>query len=622
MTQTEHQRLHRAPLRPPGLFLLAALLSLAAVAVHAQGTSPAEGGERVLGKAGSLYIPEKEFIERFELLPGLYRRGNRLDEEKLTVMYSLIAEKLLAQEAEARGIDRDTAAMEGMRWLTDMIARDELYREEVAGRVEVNGKEVREGMQEAVRKLLVRYLFFPRREDADRVASDLGGALFDSLQLDTSIASLMDTVTIVWGAAEPSVERAAFSLRRGVSSPVITSSKGFLILELVDEEPNRFYADMQVSVLRERVTDRLRLIKEQARMEEYLGKFLPGKTGYAEGKALKELAIAVSPELVPSQPDSTIVLPRSSAEQLLSRLRGHLDDTCLVAGTKVYSVRAVAGMLLESDFSSPATDPLKVAAEINGRCEVWVRQALLAQEAIRRGLQDRPQVQAQLKEWREAYLAQLMRARVQDSIVVSDVDVYKFRELNGKPLPTPQVRVRTLTTSTPEQMREVLADLSRGAGFRDVVSKYSTVAQERSTGGESGWFAVTQNPPIGELSAQMEPGQIYGPIPWHEGLLLFQLVARRDSSVADTSVAASKRQSAAELKRLLKKQALDRFIAQAASRRGFSIFEDRLVALKVSPVPMMSFRVIGFGGRLFAAPMLPRLYDWVTMPELMKSLAP
>ena len=63
----------------------------------------------VLGRAGDLSITEREFRERFQLSPGLHRQGaNRLDTAKLEFLHSMIAEKVLSQEALARGLDADS----------------------------------------------------------------------------------------------------------------------------------------------------------------------------------------------------------------------------------------------------------------------------------------------------------------------------------------------------------------------------------------------------------------------------------------------------------------------------------------------------------------------------------
>ena len=58
---------------------------------------------------------------------------------------------------------------------------------------------------------------------------------------------------------------------------------------------------------------------------------------------------------------------------------------------------------------------------------------------------------------------------------------------------------------------------------------------------------------------------------------------------------------------------MDLFLAQVGEKRGFDVFQDRLARIKVTPIPMMSFRILGFGGRMFAMPFVDRQIDWINV---------
>ncbi len=603
--------------------ILLAIILTAPLPGNAQEPTVNPSKDRVLGKAGNIFITEDEFVRRFELLPGLYRRkGKGLEEEKVMEMYSLIAEKLLAQEAEAQGMGGDSAAIEGLDHLRDLLARDELYREEIAGKVRLGPNEIQQGLRNSVRKLSLRYLFFPNKEDAEFVASQLPGKDLRTFEVDSTISSMKDTVTIEWGKAEPEIEAAAYSLKKGEVSPVIESTKGFVILQLVSEAPDALYMGMQPSVRRERVMSHIRLVKEEARLREFLAGFLPGQTGYAVGPMIKKVAMAAGKELTAAEGDSLYSLPLAAKETLYKDLQQSLGDTFMVAGSRTFTVRNLIDMLVEKGFTCTSNRPLDVAAALNGQCRVWVQQELLAQEAVRRGMDRRQDVQSQMREWREAYLAQRMRAKVESGINVDDAEVYRYLQRYGDPLPTPRVQVRQLTTSSLEQMRQAMADLERGMPLAQVVQMFSRDPLERAKGGLSDYFPITDRPPVGELASQMAPGQLYGPVPTKDGVILFQLVARQDSVAKNSTLLERKKQTAEDLRRMLERDTVEKFIAGVAAKRGFSIFGDRLRALKVSPIPMMAFRVLGFGGRLFAAPMLPRLFGWVTKEVPKPSIVP
>ena len=596
--------------------VLAYALALFLFLAGGGGTTRGQGSEGtsdpVVARAGKRFISEEEFVRRFEFIPGLYRHiPGRMNEEKLIVMYSLIAEKLMAQEAEMRGIDQDSATVRGIQTLTGLLARDELYRREIARPVEVTAEELRRGITNSLRKLFVTYLVFRNEEDARFVDSQLGKKTLLTYGVDSSMQALKDTSTILWGMAERPMEEAAFALNVGGRSPVTVTSQGFLILELTREERNQEYGRMAPAVRTERVARKIRLRKEEARLTAFMNDFLPGQTGYARPRSIKTLAIALAPQLV--QNDSTHTIDQEALGKILERLRPGLDDTVMVAGTRIWRVRDVVARLFQSGFTFTTKDPLGIANRLTAECRIWVEQELLAQEALRRGLDRTPEVQRQLRQWNDSYLAQLMRVRIEDSVAVSDADVYGYLEKYGQPLPTPRVQVRELLTRSIDDMQRAITDLGTQVPFEEVVRRYSSDPLLRDRGGLTDFFKISEHPPVGEIAGQMAIGDMYGPFRVSGGMLLFQLIDRRDSVSGDTSLVLRKREAAGELLRLKRKSVLEQFIARSAATNGFTVFEDRLRALKVSPVPMMAFRVLGFGGRMFAAPMLPSLYEWINV---------
>jgi hypothetical protein len=123
--------------------------------------------ESVLAKAGNLYITEREFLERFELLPNQFRnRLANIEESKLLFLYSLVAEKLLAQEAETRHLDQDSLFQQAIIQVKKNLVRDQLYREQIRERVKVSRTEVQKAIVDAKRQLFLSYLYFEDSTDA------------------------------------------------------------------------------------------------------------------------------------------------------------------------------------------------------------------------------------------------------------------------------------------------------------------------------------------------------------------------------------------------------------------------------------------------------------------------
>ena len=194
----------------------------------------------IIARAGHAFISEREFVERFELTPGLYRhRKPQLEAEKLEMLYSMVAEKLLAQEASARSLDTTALYRSALADLTHLLVRDELYRQEVRARVQIAPAEIRQGVLRSRERRLVRFLFFEREDDARFIRGQLRTPVdLDRLTLDPTMHAMKDTATVHWGDADEAIEQAAYALDRTSLSPVVRAGDGCYILRLISVVPD------------------------------------------------------------------------------------------------------------------------------------------------------------------------------------------------------------------------------------------------------------------------------------------------------------------------------------------------------------------------------------------------
>lgn len=581
--------------------------------------------EKYLGSAGNMYISEREFLERFEMLPALHRHIKpKLMEAKLELMYSLIAEKLLAQEAESRKLDQDSVFKGALLHLRKLLARDELYREEVSQKVSLSAEEIAAGTSMAQVELRVSYIFFPRREDADFVRERIHTPRdFEAIRIDSSMDHLRDTVTIVWGEADPPIERAAYALRKGAVSPVVEAGQGFYILRLDHRQLGGPYASMQPEVLRDRVVKQLRIVKEREAILRIVPDLLSGKPGYAKPGPFELLSKALVKVFREHGGDSLTFVDAGMVDQITEECHESLDDTFAVAGSQVWSVRDMIQMLYSKQFRASRARAHAIPFLLNANVSDWVQQELLGQVALDRRLDTVPAVQKQMEMWTQSYLAAEMKEYVHQHTTLSDAEVWSYLKSKEKDIPVPTVQLRELRTRTVDEMGQALADLERGKPFPDVIRKWSVDPEARETEGLLPAFPVTERPPLGAIAMQMDVGQRYGPIQTHNGEVYFELVAKHERPLQeDTSLAGKFARGSKELRRMKERRALDLVLSKAGKLRGYTIYSDRLEKLEVTPIPMMTYRILGFGGRIFAVPFVDPLIDWMGIEPPERDLFP
>jgi parvulin-like peptidyl-prolyl isomerase len=192
--------------------------------------------------------------------------------------------------------------------------------------------------------------------------------------------------------------------------------------------------------------------------------------------------------------------------------------------------------------------------------------------------------------------------------------VYSYLKQKDPATKVPQVQIRELRTSSLDEMDDALRALEGGMPFETVVEKWSNDGEARKRKGLSEFFPITERPPIGEIASHMDIGQRYGPVRMNDGVLVFELVAKRDAVLpSDTSSASGMEKAAGEVLAMKQRRTLDLFLAQLGGRYGYTIYQDRLLRIPVTPVPMMTFRILGFGGRMFAVPFVEKQLDWLNI---------
>ncbi len=576
--------------------------------------APAQPSGAIIAKVGNTFISEQEFLERFELMPWLNRgRKAELEQSKQEVLYSMIAEKLLTQEALESKMDEDSLYQVLMLEVRKLLARDRLYRDEVSSRVTVSDEEVQQGSQRALRQILLSFIYCTTESDARFVRSLLRDAgEFDRLEFDTTLVVMRDTATVVWGSGDSLIEETAYRLRPGEVSDVLPAGEGYYILKLDQVSPNAYYASMAPDVLQERVRSVIRSRKERKRLEEFVGTTLTGATGYSVPRSFRMLEKALHTVLGREQ-DSLVSLTVEGLAEVKEICRPMLQDTFAVAGDRFWSIAEGADRLCTKGFTVPRERLNSLPRRLNEEVRSWVEQELLSQEALRRGLDRRPDTENEIRQWGDFYLATFMKARIQGRVSVTPEETSAYLESSGDTLKVPLLQIRELRTESVDDMRGAIEDLQRGDSFEDVVVRWSRDPERSSRRGLSPFFRAFERPPIGEIASRLHIGEQYGPIRTGDGVVLFELVARKDPENRDTSYAMRLDMARNAVLKIKQKQLLDLFLAQSAEQRGFTVYQDRLSLLKVSPIPMVTFRYIGFGGRIFAVPYLEKQVDWLNV---------
>ena len=157
-----------------------------------------------------------------------------------------------------------------------------------------------------------------------------------------------------------------------------------------------------------------------------------------------------------------------------------------------------------------------------------MRQELLYQEALARGLHDQERLKTLLEQMRRDLLvAALLDAEFQDyELAFSEVAIRRYYDAHQADFRRirPEIRARhILLTSQREANARRQTLLQRGESFAEVALKYSHDAATRNEGGELGYFSEVENPVLWAACQGLPLKRISEPVQTDYGYHIIQV---------------------------------------------------------------------------------------------------
>ncbi|MBI5836857.1 MAG: hypothetical protein HZB25_06410 [Candidatus Eisenbacteria bacterium] len=307
-------------------------------------------------------------------------------------------------------------------------------------------------------------------------------------------------------------------------------------------------------------------------------------------------------------------LDPGDVDVLLSLLAPHLErpiarlpDGPLTLGDALEDLRYYS-------FFIRSLAPRRFAVELSMKFREVVEAELMAREALRRHLDARPEVRADLEMWSGAWRGRLLLERVAAGAAATEDEALR-RMAVFEPQRARQaceVDVEEVLSATEADAGRVRAELDSGARFDSLARARTSRAEWRGSGGRSGFFRVALRPGLGTAALLAPLDSLRGPVRLPEGSSVFRVLGKRltpDSAATRTAV--ERHMDAITAAR--RSEWVARRTAEIAADTPPAIRYERLPSLEILDTRMVTRRTLGFGGGMLAAPGLPPLWEWVRM---------
>ncbi len=586
-----------------------------------------------VAKVGNEEISSQEFRMRYELMPRLSKDYYNTDSLKKEFLYSLMAEKLWAKEASAEGLDTLEYLKYFIKNIEKLIVKDELYKKEVDNKINITGKDIIQAERKSLTKLDVDILSSSDSSEIFNVYTLLkNNASIDSVLSLNQQDKLQNTNTnIKFGDLnDEMIEDSVYKLKAGEFTKPLKNDFGWFIFKLnkkslidTSNHENKFSEKDIKDIIRERRAKKI----GTAYLEELLHNT---KINFNE-KLFWMLVDKFTNALQKREKnnDTSKVETYSLVEyDILKLIDGMPKDTLNATFIPVKNhnipLKEFLYDLTMDGFEVPRPDKNLVASKLNAVVKRYTQSQLITQEGYRQGLQKSPELKAELKMWRENYLANILRNQHFKAEHVSNDEVQaEYNRIYQSSTPVTQVNVVEILTDDLDVIQLILSKLKAGEDFNELAKKYSIRESTRATGGEFGFFPVTAHGEIGVQAAKMKVGDIYGPLKLPEGYSIFKLIGKKD---ADAPPAASFKEVESTIKEdLLYQKFIKNFYSytgKLADKFGVTINQKNLNNISVTNINMFTYRYIGFGGVMTAVPFTNSWYEWYDIWKNSKKVNP
>jgi peptidyl-prolyl cis-trans isomerase C len=587
--------------------------------------------EKVIAKVGSYEITEDIFLERYELTPQMHASVPGITPSlKKEVLFSLIAEKLWALEAEQMGLSNSELIQSTYKAIEKMYVRDALYRKGILSKVELTEEYLTEAFRRNSKILKLNYLFSSSENEINQLYSQLiEKASFDSLlnlRLESRLQSEYYQVT--YGQMDKEVEDSLYKLKVGQFTAPVKAPNGWYIFKLISTEDKIIENAEQAEAEEKNVLKIARATLTDSVYRKYYAEVFSDMEAKTNGELFTELSDLIirifdEKKINPSETDEQnfylssddlYTIEAELGEQKLSsefvELNGQsltLDDFIQELAFEKFSVDTIYNEL--------------ILGKLNRYVKNFIEHEVFTKEGYKQGLQNLPEVQRYLNMWKTYLLSDALRSKLSEDIQVNESEIKEYANENLSDVT--QVKIIELLTEDLDIIRDVFERLDDGEDFRMLAVKYTIRQEAKNNSGELGYFPVSEFGEIGRAAASMEIGEMYGPVNVPEGYSVFQLVDKREEQIISTGKS-DKSRDKIELELKYKKFS-DEIInktVELADKYGVSIDEEVLNTTQVLNTTTVVYRYFGFGGRLLAVPMTIPNFLWVKPWEEKKELNP
>ncbi len=400
---------------------------------------PKESSLPVLAKVGDSIITAETFQLNYEFGHGHLRQGKN---SRRTVLDYMIYEKIMAEEARTMSLDTSQTIIHSLKTLKEELLIEQVFREAVLDKIEVNDDEIRAEINKAAVKFKFRFL--PARDGDEaqelrnKIIADGWEETLDDLKEQFSeIKTYESELSSPFVAADeiaPMVLEVIKDLAlKTPSEPVFVDGQWY-IFEVEDISRQRLADEDYASK-----TDTYQKVLYNRKAMEGGTKFvadlmepLQVKTKRKGFEILHEALSRWYQIQTPTRNLLYYIEEKKLKTTFTELLSANADETLVQFGNETWTIWDFLGHFTPGRYSGLRSgDSVAFKARLGDVVALVVRDAQLLEMAQSEELTKNAGVKHNIQLWKEKWMYQALRDFLTDSTTVSEADVASYYEKKG-----------------------------------------------------------------------------------------------------------------------------------------------------------------------------------------------
>ena len=208
------------------------------------------------------------------------------------------------------------------------------------------------------------------------------------------------------------------------------------------------------------------------------------------------------------------------------------DEDPIVAKIGSEIIRQSELTMLMDEIRAQDNEKLNTVLERKQFLQNIIEQKMMAAEARRLGLDQKPDVALRIRHWVDIILAQAYYMQLRDGVVLSPEEVNAYYDNHLKAFEAPEkIYVKHIIVETREAAEKAMVELDTGRPF-EVVAQEMNIDASKARGGDIGWYPRGRLVPEFETAAfALQKGEVSAIVQTRFGFHIIKLEDRQAAQV-------------------------------------------------------------------------------------------